>query len=336
MYWLESIVSHTKGKLVLNLKQIFLTKLNSILNPQFDKKIIWALMTFGFILIGYQNVLNLITSFEFKYKDFFLKLSLENESDVFLKTIGILFVLISSYFFYIIFIKNKDKIKFKTLKEASCLVKKILDDNKRIFKSYGPNSSLSRVDDIRTTEQLSLWNDAKENKIIPNNAKIYLVLENIDKFEENEVNHVYDMKSHIEAFKNHVLNKNTDYSKYQFPILFSILITKYCNNGLLKDKYFVKYLSWIIDFIDEYKINIKDKYLFGSTLYDKEPNDIDILIYIEESDNSIILQNSNLLNEMSKKFKSKFYKELQLTVFTKNEKIAYENFKNKLLDIKEF
>lgn len=320
----------------MDLKQILLTKLNSILNPQFEKKIIWVLMTFGFFLIGYRNLLNLITTFEFKYKDFFLKISPENETDIFLKIIGILFVLISSYFFYVIFIKNKDKIKFKTLKEASSSIKMILEDNKRIFKSYGPNSSLNRVDDIRTNEQLSVWNYNKKKKIIPNNEKIYLILQNIDNLEEDEIKHVNDMKSHIEAFKSHVYNKNVDYTKHQFPILFSILINKYCNNGLLKDKYFIKYLSWIISFINKNQIDIKHKDLFGSTLYDKKPNDIDILIYIEKDDNLILLHNSKLLNKMSKDFKNKFNKELHQTVFTKNEEVAYKDFKNKLLDTKEF
>lgn len=229
-----------------------------------------------------------------------------------------------------------DKTQFKTLKKASCTIKKILDDNKRIFKSHGPNSSLNRIDDIRSNEQLSIWNDTKEKKIIPNNEKIYTILENIDKFYEHEINHVTSMKNHIEAFKNHVFNENVDYTKHQFPILFAILITKYCNNGILKDKYFEKYLSWIISFITKHQINIKHKDLFGSTLYDKKPNDIDILIYMEEADNSILLNNSKLLNEMSKDFKNKFKKELHQTVFTKNEDIAYKDFKNKLLDTKEF
>ena len=228
------------------------------------------------------------------------------------------------------------KTQFKTLKKASCTIKKILDDNKRIFKSHGPNSSLKNIDDIRSSEQLSTWNNTKEEKIIPNNNKVYEILENIDTFNENEVNHVASMKNHIEAFQNHVLNENSDYSKYQFPILFAILITKYCNNGILKDKYFDKYLSWIKSFITEHNINIKYKGLFGSTLYDKKPNDIDILIYMEEDNNLIILHNSKLLNKMSKDFKNNFNKELHQTVFTKNEEVTYKDFKNKLLDIKEF
>jgi len=89
-------------------------------------------------------------------------------------------------------------------------------------------------------------------------------------------------------------------------------------------------------FITEHNINIKYKGLFGSTLYDKKPNDIDILIYMEEDNNLIILHNSKLLNKMSKDFKNNFNKELHQTVFTKNEEVTYKDFKNKLLDIKEF
>jgi hypothetical protein len=321
----------------LNVKEIFLTKLNSVLNPQFDKKIIWALMTFGFLLIGYQNIVNFITSFEFKYKDLFLKLSLENEADLFSKIIGIVFVLISSYFFYAVFIKDKDKTKFKTLKEASCSIKKVLDDNKRIFIIHGPNSSSNSVTNIKTVEQLSIWDSTKKDKIVPNNEKVYSILENIEKYEENEIDLVADMKSHIEAFKEHVSKKNVDYSQHQFPIKFSILITKYCNNGLLKDKYINHYTTWIKKYISDNNIqNIQNKYLFGSVLYDAKPNDIDVLLYLSISDVSELLVISKLLNKMEQDFKLCFDKNLHQTVFSVIEKQKFDDFKYKLLDTKEF
>jgi hypothetical protein len=93
--------------IILNLQDILLKKLDSILNPQFDKKIIWTLLTFGFLLIGYKNIVNFITLFEFKYKNIFLKLSVENETDMFLKVIGIIFVLIACLFYYLVYIKIK-------------------------------------------------------------------------------------------------------------------------------------------------------------------------------------------------------------------------------------
>jgi len=270
----------------------------------------------------------------------------ENESFVishladFLNNSNIYFLIGATLILLILFFLQYSDIivrtQFKTLKKASCTIKKILDDNKRIFKSHGPNSSLKNIDDIRNNEQLATWNTIKEKKIIPNNKKIYTILENIERINDNEVSHITSMKNHIEAFQNHVLNKNVDYTKHQFPTLFAILITKYCNNGILKDKYFENYLSWIQSFINEHRINVKYKGLFGSALYDKKPNDIDILIYMEENDNSILLHNSQLLNQMGKDFERNFNKELHQTVFTKNEETIYKDFKYKLLDIKEF
>jgi len=321
----------------MSLQDILLRKLDSFLNPQFDKKFIWALLTFGFLLIGYQNIVNFITSFEFKYKDIFLKIAVENETDIFLKIVGVIFVLIACLFYYLAFIKNKNKIKYKTLKEASCMIKKILDDNKRIFKAQGPNSSVTNVCDLRSKEQLSIWNETKINRIIPNNEKIYSILENIETYKESEINVVEDMKNHIEAFKNHVQHTHVDYSKFQFPIRFSILITKYCNNGLLTNKYFEKYPSWINEYIKLNQIKyIQHKYLFGSVLYDKKPNDIDILLFLNTSNNTELLKVSRILNQMEKEFKRNFNKSLHLTVFSLKEKEQYYDFKNRLLDTKEF
>lgn len=321
----------------MDLKHIFLKKLDSLLNPQFDKKIIWALLTFGFLLIGYQNLINFITSFEFQYKELVLKLSIENGTDIFLKIVGIIFVLIACMFYYLVFVKNRENTKYKTLKEASCSIKKLLDENKRIFKTQGPNSSTTSVDDLRNTAQLSVWNETKAEKIVPNNEKIYSILAKIEAYKESEVSLVEDMKNHIEAFKNHVLHADVDYSKHQFPIKFSILITKYCNNGLLTDKYLEKYTSWINEYIVSNHIAyIQNKYIFGSALYDKKPHDIDVLLFVNTSSSTELLSTSELLKQMEKNFKTVFDKSLHLTVFSLREEERFYDFKNRLLDTKEF
>jgi len=321
----------------LDLKHILLKKLDSLLNPQFDKKIIWGLLTFGFLLIGYQNLINFIASFELQNKELFLKLSIENDTDIFLKIVGIIFVLIACLFYYLVFVKNRDNTKYKTLKEASFSIKKLLDDNKRIFKNQGPNSSVTSIDDLRNAAQLSVWNETKAEKIVPNNEKIYSILANIETYKESEMSLVEDMKNHIEAFKNHVLHTDVNYSEHIFPIKFSILITKYCNNGLLANKYFTKYISWINEYIVSNQIEyIQNKYLFGSVLYDKKPHDIDVLLLVKSSNYAELLNTSKLLNQMEKKFKSDFDKSLHLTVFSLREKERFDDFKNRLLDTKEF
>lgn len=321
----------------LNLKNILLKKIDSFLNPQFEKKFTWALFTLGTLLISYQNIIKFITSFELKYQEFLLNVSVEPQTDFFLKIVGAILVLIACYFFYKIFVNSKDKTKFMTLKQASCSIKKLLDDNKRIFKTHGPNSSSKNIDDLRIENHLQVWGRVKKEKIIPNNKKIYSMLVKVEVYQEDEVNIVESMKNHIEAFEGHIFNKDTDYSNYQFPVKFSSLIGKYCNNGILNHKYLIEYIEWINQYMQDNDIqNVRNKYLFGSVLYDKKPNDIDVLLYLNIMNIPDIEDTAKRLNQMKKDFKSYFNKHLHQTVFTINEKQNFNDFKNKLLDTKEF
>lgn len=319
----------------LTIKKIFLKKLDSILNPDIHKKIIYMLFSIGFILLIYQNLLELLISLEIITENISIKLSLENNTDSFLKIIGIVFILIGSSFYYIVFIINKEKIKFSTLKEASCIIKNILDDNKRIFKSQAPNSSSKTVSTLRNENELTIWDSVKINKIVPNNRKIYEILENIKNYEVDEIILVEAMKNHIEAFEEHCQNKNTDYTKYQFPIKFSALISKYCN-GFVKERYSKKYTEWIKNYLFEYDVKAVEKYLFGSLLYEKNPNDIDVLLLIQVKEHHLIIEYSNKLKQMEIEFEREFKLRLHLTVYFNNQTLDYNLFKEKILDIKEF
>ncbi len=84
----------------MTVRQILLTKLNSILNPNFENKYIASLLIIGFSLIGYQNLLTSIAALEFINENIYLKFSLENSNDILFKVIGIIFILISIYLFY--------------------------------------------------------------------------------------------------------------------------------------------------------------------------------------------------------------------------------------------
>lgn len=249
----------------------------------------------------------------------------------------ILISILSMLFFLDYIDKTANNIVFKSLKKASYKIKKLLDDNKRVYKTHGPNSSSQSVDDIRSTEQMPIWDTAKKTIIVPNNEMIYKILKNIKKYEEFEIPFVELMKSHIEAFKEHVTGESLiDYSSHQFPIKFAILISKYANNGLLESEFYSKYLDWINIYLNGIEHNIKEKDLFGSTLYDKEPSDIDILIFIESEDPKNIKNNAELLNKLGKNFYEEFNKKLHITIFTENEIVEYKSFKKVLLDTKEF
>lgn len=321
--------------MINELKKIFLTWLDRWINPNFQNKVIGSFVFGGFTLIFYSNILSLMLSLKLISQDIHLDLSLENNNDWYLKVFGTLFVLLGSYFFYIIHIKNKDKKTFLTLKEASCTIKKILDDNKRIFKSQAPNSSLTTVSTLRNENELTIWDSVKINKIVPNNRKIYEILENIKTYESDEIILVNAMKNHIEAFEEHCQNKNTDYTKYQFPIKFPAVISKYCN-GLIKEKYSNKYIEWIKNYLLEHEVKTIEKYLFGSVLYEKSPNDIDILLLIQSGRQHLIMEYSNKLKQMEIQFEREFKVRLHLTVYFNNQVADYQLFKEKILDTKEF
>lgn len=321
--------------MIKELQKIFLTCLDRWINPNFHNKVIGSLVFGGFTLILYSNILSLMLSLKWISQDIHLELSLENNNDGYLKIFGILFVLLGTYFFYLIHIKNRDRKTFLTLKEASCTIKNILDDNKRIFKSQAPNSSSKTVSTLRNENELAIWDSVKINKIVPNNRKIYEILENIKNYEADEIILVEAMKNHIEAFEEHCQNKNTDYTKYQFPIKFSALISKYCN-GFVKEKYSKKYTDWIKSYLLEYDVKAIEKYLLGSVLYEKNPNDIDILLLIQSEGQHLIIEYSNKLKQMEIEFEREFKLRLHLTVYFNNQAADYQLFKEKILDTKEF
>ncbi|GGB55129.1 hypothetical protein GCM10011502_30100 [Oceanisphaera marina] len=65
----------------LTLKGIALEKLNRILNPNFDSKFIWALLSGGVLLAGYQRIIQLCSSIEVVSGDTYVKLSLSSGTD---------------------------------------------------------------------------------------------------------------------------------------------------------------------------------------------------------------------------------------------------------------
>ena len=236
-------------------------------------------------------------------------------------------------FFYILKIRKKKDKKYRNLKKASKIIKKILDENERIFKSHWPNSSSSNISDLRNENQLKAWHSLKLKNILPNNDKIYNVLNNITQYDSDELETVEKMKNHIEAFKKHLSDADYDYSEHQFPIKFSSLISKYCNWGLLNNKYYKDYLAWINKYITENWLNFTFKGLFWSVLYFKNPSDIDLLLYSENDYNREDYANLNIL---AIEFKKNFNKKLDINFYSNKEKKEFKKFKEQILDIKEF
>lgn len=78
---------------------IFLTKLNSLVNPKFQNIFIRTMFSFGVLLVA-PKILNVLAKFELITHDFIVKLEFIESSGTVLSYFGVVFILISSWLFY--------------------------------------------------------------------------------------------------------------------------------------------------------------------------------------------------------------------------------------------
>jgi tetratricopeptide (TPR) repeat protein len=106
----------------LTIKAIFLEKLNRFLNPNFNTKFIWFLLTSGVVLVGYQKVIQLGSSLEIIKEELYIKLSINSGVDSLVILIGIFMIASSVILFTLIQLKNSPPPKNK-------LLEKLLNEN---------------------------------------------------------------------------------------------------------------------------------------------------------------------------------------------------------------
>ena len=94
-----------------------------------------------------------------------------------------------------------------------------MEDNKRIFTDFGPNSGLKFLNkDKMVRHDLSLWYKER-HKIAKNNELISSHIREFIDVIPDEVKHFFEgWLSHIDAFKHHLEDDNVDYREHQFPI----------------------------------------------------------------------------------------------------------------------
>lgn len=111
---------------------------------------------------------------------------------------------------------------------AMCEVKALLKENRRIYRSFGPNSSADVREELRT--DLTLWESAKSETIMPNNDEIASIIGKFQSSVPSKFEPVFqEMLNHIYAFKEHCNNPDFDYSAYQFPASFPIAVEELCH-----------------------------------------------------------------------------------------------------------
>lgn len=96
-------------------------------------------------------------------------------------------------------------------------IKPLMDDNRRQFSQFGPNSGASNSPKVIRFD-LGIWYELRQN-IVGNNSKIRsLILSNISSIPSQHRNHFTRWLDHIDAFEAHVANNAADYRNHLFPV----------------------------------------------------------------------------------------------------------------------
>jgi TIR domain len=92
----------------------------------------------------------------------------------------------------------------------------ILDDNRRLFRDFGPNSSANSKGPVRYN--LASWYTLRKTKIVPNNSQLRDLIVDHQGLIPKKRKAIFDrLISHIDAFEAHVEDDAVDYREHQFP-----------------------------------------------------------------------------------------------------------------------
>jgi hypothetical protein len=222
--------------------------------------------------------------------------------------------------------KNVSIDNIKSFGELCQEIIPILNDNKYVFETTGPNSNTGNMEPMRT--DLTMWNKLKNDVIAPNNLAIKTLIESNQNLIPNKYENIFKkMVLHIEAFNEHLKNSEFDYSNFQFPKEFPKIILDYSFEKAKTDKVLLKKKRWLEKKIA--KINILNWFIFGSTVYaPKKANDFDLAMLVEENSTEMNSSLSKKIEALKFDYKIKFKQDLHLTIFNKLEKNDYETFAN--------
>lgn len=215
----------------------------------------------------------------------------------------------------------------KTFYNLCLAIYKLMKDNEKLFRSFGPQSSAYTSGQVRW--DLTLWYKFRLKNIIPNNKRIQELSNQNEHLIPDEYNYLFDaFSAHAFAFEEHCNNANFDYSEFRFPVAFQELIT----NTIRTQS---KELESLTPIIEDLKVALNTRNVHirinvvGSVLISPEfSNDFDLLLFIDTDEKQNLEKLHLVLQDTKFNFKSKYYKRLHVTVFTKSEFDKYQLFIN--------
>lgn len=230
--------------------------------------------------------------------------------------------------------ENKSEPAFRnvTIKTASSFgvlcqeILPLIKDNEYIFKACGPNSGSAEQEPLRT--DLTMWKKLKKEVILPNNEAIKkLISDNKQIIPEKYTNIFNQMLLHIEAFNEHIINSDFDYSEFQFPKEFPAIILSTCFDRAKTNQELIKKVKWISNKLN--KNDILDWFIFGSAAFIPEKaNDVDIAILVDKKATEQKKINDNIF-AIKNDFKLKFKKDLHVSIFDNESINDYSQFSSK-------
>lgn len=114
--------------------------------------------------------------------------------------------------------------RFRNLCSA---VKPLMDENYRIFLSFGPNGGRGEGLPKAVRHELGVWYQLRET-IVKNNNEIRAIITSNQSAIPTQFRAIFvQWLDHIDAFGAHVLDEFADYRDHQFPKEVSMIVARY-------------------------------------------------------------------------------------------------------------
>ena len=212
----------------------------------------------------------------------------------------------------------------------------LMTENRRAFTSYGPRSGAESAAPVRW--DLSLWEEAKADIILPNNQRIREIIENSWNHVPEEYQPIFEkMLAHIYAFEKHCHKPTIDYTEHQFPQDFASMIDDICAQEAEKETDIGKIGSWLATELSAGDLSVVQGYLIGSVLRGTfEGSDVDAFLLLDDATPDEIRASGQKLERLKQRFFSEFGRPLHSVVFSQPENEEFHEFLENLARKRRF
>ena len=206
--------------------------------------------------------------------------------------------------------------------------------NRELFRDYYPDNSASSTAPFKDVD---LWREVRDLKLRPNNARMLEMLEKIatpDAPAERDA--VHQMISHLVAFEAHIRNPDVDYSDHRFPPSFAEMVAKIAREVTVDSGSTKEYEEFLKRWLHENSVPTKQRGIFGSSLYLKKPQDVDILLILDATSIEARKLCAMHLTKLKRDFRARFGIPLHVFAPTEEERGQLADFIDNIPQLREF